>query len=336
MQTDKLIYIDGFQPNNSNYYWLDSFKKVFKEVHIINIFNKEERNHSFIMNKVNLIKPDMVHMGGSSKHDGQVPLPTLSLIKKKVNRVTSFYGDVFYNPYLEKRSQIIDLTILTNASLLFNNKIKYYPCPIKLEWDRPENPTPKYDLAFIGNNYSETRRKFLLELAKDFSVTVFGKGWEGLQKLNPQGSCKVEDAPQNYRQAKIAVDDPVTNYCKYTGVNIQCSRANVKYFKKSICQNEDCPDFEPTWKWFSNRVIIMMLSRRPILAAKRNGQERVIQNVEYYDGFKDVKTAKEKIKYILNNPLYGSELANKARKEVEKYNFDRLVSFLVGRMKTFY
>jgi len=325
----KLVYIDAFRKSNSNFHWTEIFKKYFDEVHTVNIDVLIEKCQVYQM--VAKHQPDMVHFGGSCKLEDHVQLEVIKKIKEITPRVTSFYGDRYYLTYVQERAKIIDASYVTNAALINNDKMQYHPCPIEINWCKDEIE-PIYDLVFIGNAYPayQTRINFISQLAKKYKVAVWGGGdWKKISNIIYNGFCSVDCAPLNYQYGKIVLDDPVNDECTYNNCGHKCFYNHTAPRFKFVCKNIECPDFKPTYKYFSNRIPIAMTSNRPVLAASRNGMSKVIQNVEYYD-YKDMKGIEDKIDFLLNNPLYRNELAHNAFEEVKDWTFDSLAQRLIG------
>ena len=76
-----------------------------------------------------------------------------------------------------------------------------------------------------------------------------------------------------------------------------------------------------------------MLSRRPVLAVKRSGMDRVIKNVMYYESLHNYEEIKYKIEYLLKEKELRENLAADARIEVERYTFDKMVELFTGERR---
>jgi hypothetical protein len=339
---------------NSNSFWLETFRKLFRQVIPISVsqfvkkyntpsrFNKLLSDHSAVTN---------VHFGGSAKLGSYVPIKTLTYVKsKRPNvRITSFYGDVYKNPYIEERAYVIDLSIITNASFLNkeNKKLIYKPCPIDSGWIRPNDEPKKYDIIFVGNNYSSIRMSYLKKVSAltnkmGLSFVVVGKGWkQSTFESNTLllGSKKLNDAVDLYRQSKIAIDDPIQSYCQYTAIK-KCHLNHPRpTYRPSICSNIKCKDYSPNYKYFSNRPMMILASGTPFIACKRPGQEEVIPHAYYFQGPDSIPEIEEHIAYILDDKNNESvkETILKGQHLARENTFQRMANcFVVDQQNMLY
>jgi glycosyltransferase involved in cell wall biosynthesis len=88
---------------------------------------------------------------------------------------------------------------------------------------RPPDPSLACDLLFVGNHWGGERAiaRLLPIVAKQFSVRVFGSGWEdvaGMAELC-EGPLAYERLPEAYCSAALVVDDAATHAAPYGAVN---------------------------------------------------------------------------------------------------------------------
>src|SRR3989304_8387918 len=95
----KLIYIDLFQPTNSNYHWLKYFQKAFTTVNHVQMGTPIEQ----IRQLVKILEPDMIHYGGSIKLNSILSLDFYQWVRATYPNIrqTFHYGDAYNNKYNE-------------------------------------------------------------------------------------------------------------------------------------------------------------------------------------------------------------------------------------------
>lgn len=111
----------------------------------------------------------------------------------------------------------VDLQLVSNASMLptyAENGINaaYWPFGYEVP-NRPLPAVPSYDVVFLGNAYSEFKRKLGATIqALPYNVGIYGSGWQGAQ-----GDCNYDFTYGEalYKNAKIAISD--NEFPDYTG-----------------------------------------------------------------------------------------------------------------------
>lgn len=176
----RILYVDLFLPENSNFHWLRHFRKI-GETEAFDI----RKNPLDLKKKIFEFRPDHIHLGGSVKN-GIVPIGLLDMAKEALGcRITAFYGDAPFSIYHAQMSEIVDRIYISNRTHIQMNRQKghanfeYMPCPTDPNIFNPRAVEKVYDVCFIGNNNSATRLSLLKRIATRFDLVVAGNGWSG-------------------------------------------------------------------------------------------------------------------------------------------------------------
>ena len=369
-----MIYIDLFSQANSNFMWLDAFKKTgyFNQVIRLDlskaakVIKDENSLRTFLKdNGTSIADLELIHMGGSTKTDSMVPLKSLKMIKEKFPHVkmTAFYGDVYYNPYNQERSHIVDTTHVTNGSNLLSIKGReilpaksmfHYPCPAPIDSIFSNQDAKSFKVktrgknisiytkgsgVFIGNSYHDPRIKYLKEVAlmlrkHEMKLCIFGDNWPNADKLGDNVEVYYPSNPRDniliYKKHTIAFDDPTAKVCSHVSILKQCGLKHKQY-KHPLCTNYKCQDFTPTQGWFSNRSVFPMIAKIPYIAARRQGQEEFIPTPFYFENTSEIENH---INFILNpnNKESVQSSLEKCYSFASKYSFKYVIDQLLGKI----
>ena len=297
---NKLIYVDHFHKGNSNYYWLEAFKEQFKFVETIEGLTSKARTE--LLMKVEKFKPDMIHFGGSIKNNSVLPVEVYAQIKEKHPgiRLTAHYGDAYYNEYNHSRLKYLDAFHTSNYANVTGPQAYWRPCCVLQRWIKTPIEIKKYDVVFIGNNYSGLRRKYLNEINKRYRLDVWGKGWEG---FNNHGQCTIEESIDIYRSAKVVLSEFSGDYCRHSHMGGKCAKGQTSLYRRILCNNKDCPTFAPNICYFSNRVVNALASGSQVVTSYRTGMELIFNGRELYT-YKDLDGCFKAIDLALKDPYY--------------------------------
>lgn len=336
--TKTLLYIDHFDPSNSNYYWYDAFKRKVDKIFTMECTNPGLVN---VNNLTTFIKKNQVthiHLGGSAKLNCYVSLLTLkSLLTTFPNLYTSaHYGDVYRNHYNHDRGAFFNATHCTNRTECVHPNMYFFPHCVEETWltGLAKTPSKQFDFAFSGNNYSSARRVFLQKIIASFPDKKFvlvGADWSSLKAANVTlvGKTTTQESLSWYQKALLVLDDPVDTHCCLSLITRGCEKGHTKEYQGMLCHNEKCPSYTSTDGYFSSRPLHAMLSGTPILCAPRKGMDSVIKNVFFFPS-REIGDIVTYIKTLLSNPTLLEETGLLAREEVKKYSFDKAVDRLLG------
>lgn len=374
-----ILYSDYFSPNNSNFHWLRNFKESphFDEVIQLPLDAFSSRDQALSL--IRKFEPIHIHFGGSVKQPSYAPIHVLKSIRKKNPhiRLSALYGDVYANAYVVERAIHTDANHVSNASLLdpnllnlFSSKglfsdpgsyhslgeatnpsvpssLYYFPTPTDPGWyDTPiPNEKKDIDVVFAGNNYSGRRRQFLQYLTQYFNLHIAGGNWKKEDFKNSKhqptlhGTTTLEETVKLYHRAKVIVDDPNPNYCRFGHITKECLHSHKKpIYRGILCNNDECSSFQAADSWFSNRGIIALYSGTPFVATKRLNQEQVLTSPIYindsiFDNLDHQKTsARSHISSLLNNfdTHYYQSLQKSSVKEAAQFTFQIAIDKLVN------
>lgn len=176
----KILYIDLFREENSNFFWL----KAFQKYGVVQKFDIREDIRT-LAPLIASFKPDHIHLGGSVKK-GIIGAQFLVDVKVESGcTISVFYGDGRYSTYHFDLSKVSDYVYITNKTHIERNRglglsnFRYLACPTDPEIFRPVKDEKRYDLLFIGNNNSQSRLALLKRISERFDLTVAGAGWKG-------------------------------------------------------------------------------------------------------------------------------------------------------------
>ena len=176
----KILYVDLFREENSNFFWL----KAFQKYGVVQRFDIRQ-DISTLAPTIASFKPDHIHLGGSVKK-GIIGAQFLADVRAKSGcTISVFYGDGRYSVYHCDLGKVVDYVYITNKTHIERNRdlglsnFRYLACPTDPEIFRPVKGKKKYDLVFIGNNNSQSRLALLKRISQHFDLTVAGTGWEG-------------------------------------------------------------------------------------------------------------------------------------------------------------
>jgi hypothetical protein len=340
-QPKVLVYVDFFDTLNSNYYWLEAFSKVIATVIPIDIFKdlkgKTEKEISeIILNK----KPCMVHFGGSVKKNDILPIAIYRDLKlKNPNiRLTAHYGDVYYSGYNNARSEYLSAFHTSNYCNVVDANSYYSPCCILERWIKPREKA-KYDVVFIGNNYSSERSDALKKIGiysklHDWKLFVFGNGWKKLEEynINVNPSVTVEESIDIYRRSKVVLGDFSSDYCRRSSIDKRCICGQTNYYDGLLCKNKLCPDFAPNIGWFSNRLINILASGATLITAYKTGMELVFRQGLHLFWYLDIENGIKLISNCLNkyNESLVSSQCEIIQNKAMEFTYEKAVNKLIN------
>lgn len=157
-------------------------------------------------------KPDMVlsqFQGVDRMNGDQLRAVRASRSAMWVNFNQDYWPEHHTTPDMLNMLRHVDLQLVSNGSVLPDytaNGVNAAYWPFGYETPvRPYPEVPAHDVVFLGNAYSEHRRK-LGKLLKSlpYNVGLYGTGWE-----NGDGDCNYDFTYGEalYRKAKIAISD---------------------------------------------------------------------------------------------------------------------------------
>jgi len=313
-----LLYVDRFDPQNSNQFWNEAFSQVFDEVYIAQTGKSKN-----IMPLLDRHKVDVIHFGGSVKHESMLAFQNYPEIKSKHPHIkmTAFYGDPEYIPYCYYRAKLIDKTFVTSLAHVKDDSVEYMMCPIGESWLKLSKRDLKYDVVFCGNNYNQQRQDFLKKLDKIVNLTIVGKGWTGFK--NCLGPLPILETNNIYRQSKVILNDVVQTYCQFTTIHNNCYLNNHKQHTKPRCNNKKCGDYSPHLGYVSNRLPNAFSTGRPVVSPYQVGLDLFLKNNESIVYYKNFDECIEIITKLLKNPDLCNEIGEKGKLFSEKYTFEK-------------
>jgi ubiquinone/menaquinone biosynthesis C-methylase UbiE len=292
----RIFYIDYFNPENSNFYWLKAFRK-FGEVRTFDIVKE---NRELLRERIMSFNPHHIHLGGSVK-SGIVPLPLLSDVKRELTcNISVFYGDCLNSPYHSELAKVVNYIYVSNKThVKINeekglNNFKYMLCPTDPDIFNDQKYKKVFDIVFIGNNNQPSRLPLLRKLADNFNFMIFGNGWEetGLNHGKPVYGREF---------SKV------------------CSKAK-------ICIGILDPKWTELEAYFSNRLVNTLATRSFYIQRYTPGLENVFTNLKHLVWYTDESKLIRLIKYYLNNEKEREKIATEGQKKVyENYTYEKSV-----------
>lgn len=297
---NRIFYIDLFSKTNSNFYWLDAFRRLSTVQHF-DTRNKKERLESIILD----FKPTHIHLGGSVKPGRSVDPKMLRRVKDRLGcGISSFYGDCAYSEYRTRLARVTDYAYISNKTHIQVNakkgfpNFRYLPCPTEPRVFKCFPAKVKYDLLFIGGNNDDFRRGLLKRVAKRFNLIVVGPHWEGtgLRFLQPvYGS----------------------------GFSVLCGQAKISLgFNRKAGLTLD--------GYFSNRLPNLLASRAFVIQTYSKGIENLFGNRKHLVWYRSESELFSLLNYYLKHPKEREEIAKRGQKEIlARYTFDHHVKRMI-------
>lgn len=321
-----MIYVDRFAGGNSNYYWLESFKKFVPQVENIQIGIGSEK----IVKRILEVKPDHIHFGGSVKRSHLFPIIYLEKIRKELDdvRITYFYGDGYYFTYQREIVKYIDKLLISHmpSDLKGYSNVEFVPCATSLDSYKIED-TILYEVSFIGNNYSNERVDDLKRVSKLCDLTIFGNGWKGLG-LKCVGTLKYEDFPEVVSKSLFCLGSTSYTPCEWGGEGT-CELGETISLESKLCCDEKCANYKSKYGYFSNRVMNLCACSGCVLLYYSEGLEEVFKDSVDILFFRNLEELKDKIDYFKKNIDDVKMIRKNAYKISRKYTFDNLVKRLL-------
>jgi SAM-dependent methyltransferase len=304
VQSMRIFYIDYFSPQNSNLYWLKAFQKFGK----VKTFDIVRENKELLKEKIMDFRPVHIHLGGSVK-DNMVSPQLLANIKRELNcTVSVFYGDCEYSPYHCQLAESADYIYISNKTHIKVNEEKghhnfrYMPCPTAPDIFNYKKCRKRYDLVFIGNNNQAERLLLLKSLAGNFSLKIFGSGWE---------------------ETGFDYGEPVYGK-RFSRI---CNRAK-------ICLSIVEPRYANLEAYFSNRLVNTLATRSFCIQTYTPGLEGVFTNHKQLVWYTSHEELFQMIQHYLGNEAERERIAAEGQREVyQKYTYDRSVVRILGDVK---
>jgi len=314
-----MIYVDRFRKGNSNYYWLESFKKIIPNVISFNLGKQLPAKKVF--ERILEIKPKHIHFGGSVKKEKLFPVKYVKKLKNVLKnvKITFFYGDAYYFSYQRNIIPYIDKLIITHRPCdITSDKVIYQPCPTKLKkFDLKLEKI--YEITFIGNNYSKDRLRDLKKISEICDLTVFGSGWEKTG-LKYEKRISFEDFPKVVGKSKFCLGSTLFMFCEWGGKG-DC---------KKLCHNEKCINYKPMCGYFSNRVMNLCGSGGSVLLFQSKGLDEIFTDRDNILFFKDLKHLKNLINKYKNRDDELKKIGESAYSLSRNYTFDKLAELILS------
>lgn len=292
----RILYIDHFDPKNSNLIWLSAFSRR-GEVKTYDVYSNKLNNLIAILNS---FRPHHIHLGGSVKKY-MIPLEMLDAMRKKAT-ISVFYGDAAYSKYHYDLAKHVDMIYISNKTHIEKNKSAgsnyvYMPCPTDTNIFYNEKLETIYDLSFIGNNNQPNRYKLVKHLHDKYNMHVFGSGWD-LKLSNP--GVYNDEFRRVCCRSKICIsilDD------KHTGLD----------------------------SYFSNRLINIMATGGCCITSYSTNLESVFDRGYHVEWFKSIDELDAVVENCLSNSNHMNNMGNNALNIVRsKYTYDKSVDLILS------
>ncbi len=296
----KILYVDHFDSDNSNYFWLDAFRKMAR----VSICEYYATPPEGIIHYVRSFQPDQIHFGGSVK---KISLDLLKQLKSRFNpSISRWYGDPnieLYNQLYLPTVPLIDAMYVAIGQLAddgpWNVRLMFHPTiePAKCADDYPAQDM---DVLFIGNPYNEYRINTVRAASEVAKVDVYGRGWEEHGFSSP------------------GYADWRTNHESISGSKIVLNIIDEPFLFMR--------------KYFSSRLTLTLACGAFCLSNKTAGLETTFidgEHLIYFEGHDDLK---EKIGYWLNPEREAERRAigRRGRELVLKeYTYDVIARWMI-------
>ena len=221
-------------------------------------------------------------------------------------------------PYIDK------LYISHLPSLFQSDKLTFQPCPTNL--DKLDAPLPKkYEMSFIGSNYSADRLKSIKQIANICNVTVFGGRWENFG-IKIGGRIAFEEFPKVVAESHFCLGSLPFMFCEWSG-NHHCLYNKTKV--KGLCIDESCSDYSPKHGYFSNRVMNLCGSGGAVLMYNSKGIDDIFTDGHDAIFYKDLNDLSAKINHYRKNLGELQEIGHNAYITSKKHTFNIVAQSII-------
>ncbi len=167
---------------------------------------------------------------------------------------------------------------------------------------KPFNPGFASDITFIGTGYDPERAGFLLEVAKRFSVRVWGLGWERWQRELNWGGRPVE----GHEFEAVCSSSKIT-----LGVNPARAEGASAYT--------------------SDRTWMVLLAGAFLLTPGTEGMKRMLRGGEHCDWYDDIESCLGKISYYLGSEIERKRIQFEGERFARQFHtYDQRIANLLG------
>ena len=287
--SERIFYIDLFSRTNSNFFWLNAFKRLGTVQHF-DARNKKKRLEDLILD----FEPTHIHLGGSVKpgRGRGVDAKMLRRVKDKLDcGISAFYGDRPYSEYHSCLARVAaDYVYISNKTHVKQNTKKgifncrYLPCPTEPNVFRYYPTEQVYDVVFPGCNNDASRRRILNVLHRKFNFYVAGPNWE-------KTSFKLLSPAFGVDFAKL---------CGQTKIVLSLIGDKWRYLEG----------------YFSNRLPNVLSSHCFLIQTYSNGLEDLFTNHKHLVWYKSDQELFAMIDYYLKHPKERQEIAKNGRKMI--------------------
>lgn len=298
---ERIFYIDLFERTNSNFYWLNAFKRLGIVSHF-DARNKKEQLESMILD----FKPTHIHLGGSVKPGRSVDARMLRRIKNKLGcGISVFYGDRPYSAYHLRLAKICaDFVYISNKTHVKQNIEKgvfncaSLPCPTEPSIFRYYPSKQIYDVVFPGWNNDVSRRRILNMVYEKFNLYVAGPNWEST----------------HFRSLSPAFGADFAKLCGQTKIMLSLIGDKWRHLEG----------------YFSNRLPNVLGSRCFLIQTYSSGIEDLFMNHKHLVWYKSDQELLALIDYYLKHPKEREEIAKNGQREIlAGYTFDHHVRKMI-------
>ena len=284
---ERIFYVDLFEKTNSNFYWLNAFRKLGVVQHF-DIRSKKERLESIILD----FAPTHIHLGGSVKPGRSVDARMLRRVKDELNcGVSAFYGDRPYSEYHLRLARVAaDYVYISNKTHVKQNIEKcvfncaYLPCPTEPSIFKYCPSEQIYDVVFPGWNNDPSRRRILGAIHEKFNLSVAGPNWAGTQ----------------FKSLSPAFGEDFAKLCGQTKIMLSLIGDEWRHLEG----------------YFSNRLPNVLASRCFLIQTYSNGLEDLFTNHKHLVWYKSDQKLFAMIDYYLKHPKEREEVAKSGQEEV--------------------
>lgn len=285
--SERIFYIDLFSKTNSNFFWLNAFKRLGIVQHF-DARNKKKRLENLILD----FEPTHIHLGGSVKSKRRVDAKMLRRIKDKLGcGISVFYGDGAYSDYHFWLAQMAaDYVYISNKTHIKQNiemgvfNCVYLPCPTEPSIFKFCPSEQVYDVVFSGSSNDISRRRTLNILHEKFDLFVAGSNWEG----------------RHFKFLSPAFGEDFAKLCGQTKIMLSLIGDRWQHLEG----------------YFSNRLPNVLSSRCFLIQTYSNGLEDLFTNHKHLVWYKSDQELFTMIDYYLKHPKEREEIAENGQREI--------------------
>lgn len=328
----KIAYFDVFRKVNSNYHWLQAFKKcgIVRASDVKKIRRRRRWNRVLI----DLAKwsPTHIHLGGSTKNEKLLPLSVMKKMRQLCPkaRMTIFYGDVDYPMHQLRLLPYVDAIYMTNMCYTAIPKVHFLLHPSSSSLFYPLG-LPRKGVVFVGNNTHPERMRVLCMLSKVCEIDVYGRGWRGTG-IQSKGTVLPEECNQVYNSYEIVLGGAMGDTCCNASKKGCIEGDPDQMYEGRMCRAQNCSFWEPIVAYLSNRPTNIMMSGSLGILMYRTGLEYIVREKQEIVWGRTVSELSEMLRYYLEHPEEGQQIATRGlQRALREYTFEAAVDKIMGR-----